>query len=259
MTMRYEIMGPLQVVDDGKYVIRARKVEALLTVLLIRADEVVPINRLMTEIWGENPPRRAVAGIHVYISQIRKFLNGLSKGDESPVQTRPPGYMLRLGSDGLDFRDFERLVNRGRDHARAGRHVRAAADFENALSLWRGPLLDEACVGPIVEGFQAWLKEVRLECVEMMIDSRLTLARHRELIGDLYLLTQEHPLRETFYRQLMLALYRSGRQADALAVYQTARGTLTQELGLEPCPALQDLHQAILTSDRRLDLELGVA
>lgn len=251
-------MGPLRVIDgEGKYVIQARKVEALLTVLLIRADQVVPIDRLMTEIWGDTPPRRATAGLHVYISQIRKFLNGLRQGSESPVLTRPPGYTLRLGSDELDFRAFEVLVNRGRDHAKEGRHEQAAADFESALALWRGPLLDDAFHGPILEGFQNWLEEARLECVEMMIDSRLKLAHHRELIRDLYLLTQEYPLREAFHRQLMLALYRSQRQADALTAYRTARDTLNEELGLDPCPALQDLHQAILTSDRRLDLPVA--
>lgn len=248
-------MGPLRVVDeDGKHVIRARKVEVLFTVLLIRADQVVPSDRLMTEIWGDDRPRRATAGLHVYISQIRKFLGALRPAGESPLQTRPPGYVLRLGSDELDFRTFETLVNRGRDHARKGRHGWAAADFENALALWRGSPLDDACHGPIVEGFQTWLKEARLECVEMMIDARLMLARHRELVGDLYGLAQEYPLREAFHCQLMLALYRSGRQAEALAAYRSARDTLNEELGLDPCPALQDLHHAILTSDRRLDV-----
>lgn len=249
--MRYELMGPLRVVDgDAKYTIGAKKIEALLTVLLIRADSVVPADNLMKEIWGEVPPRRASAGLHVYISHIRKFLHRPGR-DGGPVNTRPPGYVLQLGSDELDYRRFEQLMNQGRSHARAGRHELASANFEQALSLWRGPLLDE-CHGPVLQGFQTWLKEARLECLEMLAESRLALGRHRETVSDLFLLTTEHPLRETFHHQLMLTLYRCGRRAEALHQYQVARRMLDEELGLEPCRALQDLHQAILTSDDRL-------
>ncbi|MBC3989119.1 AfsR/SARP family transcriptional regulator [Streptomyces sp. AC563] len=254
--MRYEIMGPLRVVDgEEKSSIRARKIEVLLTVLLVRSDQVVPVDHLITEIWGEEPPRRVIAGLHVYISQIRKFLNRPDR-DESPVLTRPPGYVLRLGPDELDIRHFERLVNDGRHHSRAHRYGQAAHSFESALALWRGPLLDDVCCGPILEGFQTWLYEARLECVEMLMDARLMLGRHRELVSDLYQLATEHPLREALHRQLMLALYRSGRRADALHVYQSARKTLNEELGLEPCRDLQALQQAILTSDDRLELPM---
>src|SRR6185503_18952705 len=120
--------------------------------------------------------------------------------------------------------------------------------------LWRGPALGDLRAGPIVEGFVTWLAEARLECLEMLADSHLELGRHRELVGRLYSLTAEHPLREAFYRQLMLALYRSERQADALKVYQMARKTLNEELGLEPCRSVQDLQRAILTADDQLDL-----
>jgi DNA-binding SARP family transcriptional activator len=254
--VRYEIMGPLRVVDeDGRFSLKARKVEVLLTVLLIRADQIVPADQLMTEIWGEDLPRRAAAGLHVYISQIRKFLQRPDR-KEGPVRTHQPGYMLRLGNDELDFRCFERLVDLGRKQLRDGNYEQAAAAFDGALSLWREPLLDDVCHGPILEGFQTWLKEARMECVEMLIDTRLMLGRHRELVGDLYLLTTENPLREAFHRQLMLALYRSGRQADALTAYQAARKTLNEELGLEPCRDLRELQHAILTSDDQLDLRV---
>ncbi|WP_026411146.1 AfsR/SARP family transcriptional regulator [Actinomadura oligospora] len=254
--MHYEIMGSLRVVDEkGKYVIRARKVSTLLTVLLVRADQVVSIDQLMTEIWGEEPPRRAIAGLHVYVSQVRKFLDRPGRPD-SPVVTRPPGYLIRLGGDDLDVRIFERLVARGREHARHGLHERAAADFEQALNLSYEPLWDDVCKGPILEGFQTWLQETRLECAEMLMESRLALGRHRELVSDLYQLTTEHPLREALHRQLMLALYRCGRRGDALAAYQAARRTLRRELGLEPCPALQRLQRAILATDHRLDLAI---
>ncbi|MEO5874112.1 MAG: AfsR/SARP family transcriptional regulator [Streptosporangiaceae bacterium] len=254
--MRYEIIGPLRAVDDeGEYAIRARKVEILLTVLLVRADQIVPIDQLMTEIWGGHPPRRALAGLHVYISQIRKFLHRPGQA-QSPVTTRPPGYLLHLGDDELDYRCFERLVNQGRDRYRRRKYEQAATAFDNALALWSAPV-DAVCHGPILEGFQSWLSETHLECVEMLMDSRLMLGRHRELVSDLYQLTTEHPLREALHGQLMLALYRSGRQADALQVYRSTRRTINEELGLEPCRALQDLQQGILSSDARLELRLS--
>ncbi|CAA9213164.1 MAG: hypothetical protein AVDCRST_MAG41-80 [uncultured Corynebacteriales bacterium] len=246
--MRFEIMGPLRVVDGGEtYTIGARKIEILLTVLLVRADSVVPAGELMKEIWGDVPPRRASAGLHVYISHVRKFLQRPGR-DGGPVSTRSPGYVLQLGSDELDSRRFEQLMQQGRAHARAGRHEPAAADFEQALALWRGPQLDE-CHGPVLQGFQTWLREARLECLEMLVESRLALGRHRETVNDLVRLTTEHPLRETFHQQLMLTLHRCGRRADALRQYQVARRLLDEELGLPPCRALQELHQAILTAD----------
>lgn len=255
--MRYEIMGPLRVIDEtGLHTIRACKIQVLLAVLLVRADQMVPIDQLIREIWGEEPPRRALAGLHVYISQIRKFLHRPGQA-ESPVVTRPRGYALRLGSHELDVRRFERLVNQGREHFKKGRPEQAAADFETALGLWREPMLEDACRGPILESFHTWLRETRLDCAEMLMEARLTLGRHHEAIIDLHQLITENPLREALHHQLMLALYRSGRRADALDVYQAARRTLNEELGLEPCRALQDLQRSILSSDQRLDLPIS--
>jgi DNA-binding SARP family transcriptional activator len=252
--VRYELLGPLRVVgDEGKSdSIGAQKIETLLAVLLIRSDQVVATEQLMTEIWGERVPRRATAGIHVYVSQLRKFLNRCG-GAGSPVVTRPPGYVLRSGTDELDYQSFLRLVGWGRDHVRDRRYEEASACFENALEMWRGPVLGDLSHGPIVEGFVTWLTETRLECTEMLIDAQLELGRHRELVGRLYSLTAEHPLREAFSRQLMLALYRSERQADALEVYRSVRQTINDELGLEPCRALQELQRGILTADYELE------
>jgi SARP family transcriptional regulator, regulator of embCAB operon len=247
-------MGPLRVVDeDGKYSIGARKVQQMLTVLLIRADQVVPVDQLMAELWGENPPRRANAGIHVYVSQIRKFLHRLGRS-ECPVITCPPGYTLRLGSDDLDLRVFQQLVTEAREHARRQRYERAAAGFESALALWHGPLIDDIYRGPILEGFQAWLEEARLDCIDMLIESQLMLGHHHRLVSELSSLTTKYPLREALHCQLMLALYRCGRRADALQAYQSARRILNAELGLDPCREMQNLQHAILTSDKQLDL-----
>ncbi len=253
-SVRYEILGPLRVVDEeGNSFISARKIEVLLALLLIRADQVVPTDQLITEIWGEWAPRRANAGLHVNISQLRKFLHRPGRPG-SPIETRPPGYLLRLGSDDLDLHAFQKLASTGRTFFRQGHHAQAAACFEQALGLWRGPVLADHSVGPLIEGFTTWLAEMRVECTEMLVDTQLELGRHREVIGRLYSLTAEYPLREAFYRQLMLALYRSERQGDALKVYQSARKTLNEELGLEPCRVLTRLQQAILTADTQLDL-----
>jgi SARP family transcriptional regulator, regulator of embCAB operon len=256
--VRYEILGPLRVVEEnGSSFISARKIEVLLAVLLIRADQVVTSDQLMVEIWGDRLPRRATAGLQVYISQLRKFLCRPDRMG-SPIVTRPPGYLLSIGSDEFDLSLFQQLAAEGRTNARAARHQEASACFEQALALWRGPVLDEMRIGPIVEGFVTWLEEMRMECIDMLVDSQLELGRHRELVGSLYALSVEYPLRETFYRQLMLALYRSERKADALKVYQSARKMLNDELGLEPCRMLKDLQQAILVADDQLDLFAAV-
>lgn len=248
--MKYEILGPLRVRDDNGDCssISARKIETVLAVLLIRSDQVVAPDQLMTEIWADCPPRRASAGLHVYISQVRKFL-ARPEQDKNPVVTQPPGYLLRKGSDEIDFHEFLKLMNQGRSHMKE-RHFDEASDcLERALSLWYGPVLGDLRNGPIIDGFVTWMMESRMECLEMLGEAHLQLGRHRELVGRLYPLTAENPLRESFYRQLMLALYRSERQADALKVYQSARAVLNDELGLEPCRALRDLHQAILVDD----------
>jgi SARP family transcriptional regulator, regulator of embCAB operon len=255
--MRYEVLGPMRLVDgEAISFISAPKIEVLLAALLIRSDQVVPTDTLFTEVWGSHPPRRASAGLHVYISQLRKFLHRPGR-TESPIVTRPPGYCLRLGSDELDAHVFLDLVGQGRHSARAGHPQRAAACFEQALELWRGPVLGDLARGPIIDGFATWLAEERLECFERLNEARLAMGQHRELVGRLLTLTVEHPLRETFYKQLMLALYRSERRADALDVYQSARRVLNAELGVEPCRSLQNLQQAILSTDDRLDLYAG--
>jgi SARP family transcriptional regulator, regulator of embCAB operon len=253
-SMRYEILGPLQVLDEDRAsFVSASKIETLLAVLLVRSNQVVTHDQLIAEIWGDSPPRRVRAGLHVYVSQLRKFL---STGDqpECPIVTWPPGYLLRLQHDDLDSEVFLRLVQTGRDLAAQRRDEQARHCFEQALALWRGPVLGDLTCGPILEGFAACLMEARLECTQLLIDCDLRLGHHREVVGRLYALIAEHPLREAFRHQLMLALYRSERTADALMVYQSARRALQDELGLEPCRSLQKLQRAILTADDRLDL-----
>ncbi len=201
----------------------------------------------MTEIWGELPPQRAASGIHVYISRLRKFLH---RPDESasPIVRRPGGYILHMMSDEFDLELFQRLVTEGRRSSREGRHADAVHNYERALSLWRGPILDGLRAGPIVEGFVKWLSELRIECTESLIDSQLALGCHQEIVGRLHSLTVEHPLRETFHWQLMLALHNSDRRNDALRTYESARMILDRELGLEPGQKLRELHHTVLMS-----------
>nr|WSZ99698.1 AfsR/SARP family transcriptional regulator [Streptomyces sp. NBC_00857] len=247
--MRYEILGSLRVVRDGKsHALSARKKEILLAALLIRSGQVLSVDQLVDELWADNPPSRAIAALHVYISQLRNFLGPLER-TKSPIVTRSPGYLLDLGSDELDFHVFQRLVREGRVMARAQRHEEAVVRFEMALALWRGPALSGAGEGRIVSGFVTWLEELRLECVEVMVASCLALGRDHELIGFLYSLVSEHPLHEAFYESLMTVLHHTGRRADALLVYQRARDVLRRDLGLEPCRRLRELHHAILSDD----------
>lgn len=252
--MRYEILGPLRVSDGGQFsVISAPKIEMLLGALLVRSGQIVTSDQLIMELWGERAPRRSTAGLHVYVSQLRKFLDRPGR-TESPISTRPAGYLLQLGDDEFDFHVFLRLMKRGRRQMQHECYADAAAAFEEALGLWHGSALGEPRYGPIVKGFLTGLAETRLECTELLIDAQLELGRHRELVGRLWSLVAEHPLREAFYRQLMLALYRSQSQADSLQVYQLARQTLKTELGVEPCRMLRSLQQAILQADEHLEL-----
>ncbi|MDX2548883.1 AfsR/SARP family transcriptional regulator [Streptomyces sp. WI04-05B] len=247
--MRYELLGNLRVVDGPQISsIGAQKIEILFATLLANADHVVSSSQLMNEIWGKQPPRRALAGLHVYVSELRKFLHRPDRA-QSPIITRVPGYGLRLDGDELDSEIFLALAGVARRLVRERRYEEARESLEEALALWRGPALGDLGQGPVLSSFATRLTETRLECLEMLMDVQLERGRHREVIGMLYTITAENPLRETFHRQLMLALYRSERRADALKVYQSTRRVLIEELGLEPCTPMRELHEAILRSD----------
>lgn len=253
--LRYELLGPLRIVDGShRTSISAQKIETLLATLLIRAGQVVSADDLIAEIWGSDPPRRAKAALHVYVSQLRKLL--AKPESPVPVITRTPGYLITVEPDEVDLDDFRHRVGLGRERARSSHLEDAAAILQSALDLWRGPALLELRNGPIINGFARWLDEIHLECTEMLINVQLTLGRQRELIGQLHNLVAEHPLNESFYQQLMFALYRCGRRAEAIDVFQNARRTLNNELGLDPCRSLAKLHQAILTNEDDLVVPL---
>lgn len=252
--MRYELLGCLQVVDEtGIRTLTAPKIETLLAALLVRADQPTSISQLIDEIWLSEPPKRAVPALHVYVSQLRKFLSRL--GDTpSPVVTKSPGYLLRpADGDEIDFLDFRRLAAEGEGLAREQRFAEAAETFQRALNLWRGPVFGELG-GSILRGFATWLNELRLECIALMVTCSLRVGRHHELVPFLHQVVTENPLNEVYHQQLMLALYHCGRRAEALKVYHDARQTLRDELGLEPCRALTELQQRVLLADDELPI-----
>jgi len=252
--MRIEILGPLRLVDvcDITY-ITAPKAETLCAVLLARANQTVSTAELVHEIWGADAPRRATATLHVHISQLRKLL--VRPDGCNPIVTEPGGYRLDTAADLLDVDSFHAQADAGRTHVQAGRLTAALDSLEGALRLWRGPAFGRVADSQIVTSYATYLDEERLDCLELLFEVSLMLGRHRQVVGRLYTLTSAHPLRESFYRLLMLALYRSERQSAALAVYRAARERLNSEIGLEPGRPLRELHQAILVGDDRIDAQ----
>ena len=244
--MDFRILGPLEVWDGDRQVsVRGAKQRALLAVLLLHANEVVSADRLLDLLWGDDPPE--ATALRVRVSQLRKALG--TAGDA--IGTQSPGYVLRVGDDELDLRRFERLVGQTADMSGED----AAEQLRRALGLWRGAPLAEFAYDDFAQTAIARLEELRLTVVEKRIDADLALGRHRDVIPELEALVDEHPLREAPARQLMLALYRAGRQADALATYRTCRVRLVEELGIEPTPTLQALEKSILQQEPSLDLE----
>jgi YVTN family beta-propeller protein len=249
--MDYRILGPLEVAEDDREVVLGRgRQRSLLALLLLHANEVVSSERLIDELWGDAPPPTAAKTVQVYVSQLRKSLRN---GDpEGPLLTRGPGYVLRIGPDELDLHRFERAVADGRRALDSDAPDRAAAALRAGLSMWRGPPLADFAYEPFAQAEIARLEELRLAAIEQRIDADLELGRQAEVVGELEALVAEHPLREGLRGQLMLALYRCDRQAEALETYRLGRRLLVEELGIEPSSSLRQLHDQILAQDSAL-------
>ena len=248
------MLGPLEALDDGRTVpLGGTKQRALLGLLLLHPNETLSIDRLIDELWAESPPTSAAKAVHVRVSRLRKALAGENGTHAAElVVTRERGYELRLDPERLDSRRFERMVSEGRSELAAGRPERAAAALERALSLWRGAPLADLAYEPFAQPEIARLADLRVGALEQLIEAKLALGRHAEVIGQLETLIGEHPYREGLRAQLMLALYRSDRQADALQAYQDGRRTLIEELGIEPGERMRQLERAILAQDPAL-------
>jgi len=239
-TFEFRILGPLEVEGDtGLVALGGQKQRALLAVLLLDAGRVVATDRLVDLLWGESAPKTATTSLQNAISRLRRELG------ENVLETRAPGYVLRIDPEHVDARRFEQLVHDARG---AVPQVRRDT-LERALGLWRGPALAEFTFEQFAQAEIRRLEELRVVALGERIDADLELGRHGDVVGELEALVQQHPLRETFRRQLMLALYRSGRQAEALEAYQGARARFVDELGIEPGTELSQLQAEILRHD----------
>lgn len=233
--MEFRILGPLEVLSDGRALdLGGAKQRTLLAVLLLNANNVVSRDRLIDALWEDDPPETAPKALQVYVSGLRKLVG------RERLETKAPGYVLLVRRDELDLERFCALREEGRP--------------AEALALWRGPPLSDFAYRRFAQAETARLEDLRLACLEERIDQDLRAGRQGEVTGELEALVAEHPLRERLRGQLMLALYRCGRQAEALEAYQDARRALVDELGIEPGRELRDLHQQILNQDPALDL-----
>jgi class 3 adenylate cyclase len=238
------LLGTLEVGVEGRPVeLRRQKQRALLALLALRAGEVVSTDRLVDELWGESPPRTAIGSLQNLVSELRKVLGA------NALITRPPGYLLDVDRDAVDAHRFERLAREARDAAPRER----AALLREALKLWRGPALADVQLEHSSASEPARLEELRLAAWEDRLEAEIEVGQHGAAVGELESLVAKHPLRERAVGLLMLALYRAGRQAEALEAYRRSRERLVDELGIDPSPELQRLEQAILRHDADLD------
>jgi DNA-binding SARP family transcriptional activator/pimeloyl-ACP methyl ester carboxylesterase len=245
--MEFRILGPLEARDgDEPVALGPPKQRALLARLLLSPGRTIAVEQLVDDLWGEDVPETAVKMVQIHVSQLRKLL------PEGMLVTRPPGYALDVEPERLDVVRFTRLRERGRAALAAGDPGIASSAFAEALSLWRGTALGEFSE-PFAVVERAHLGELHLACHEDRIEADLALGRHADLVGELEVLVRGHPLRERLRGQLMRALYRSGRQAEALEAYRQFRTRLDEELGIEPSPALRELERQILQHDARID------
>jgi DNA-binding SARP family transcriptional activator/streptogramin lyase len=247
-SMEFRILGPLQVVaDDRQIALGGAQQRGVLAILLLHRGEVVSADRIVDELWGERPPGRATKTVQVYVSRLRKALG------DGVLVTRGGGYVLELNGESVDADRFSRLAGQGRRALDDGDPEGAREKLTAALDLWRGPPLADLAYEPFAQTETARLEELRLVTIENRADADLALGRHAELVPELEALVREHPTRERLREELMLALYRSGRQVEALESYRDARRALDQELGLEPGSRLQQLERSILTHDPTIE------
>ena len=244
----YRMLGPLEVVHRGEAVpTGGQRKRALLARLLLEANRTVSVDALVDALWGERVPSTAVKMVHIYVSQLRKVLPA------GVLQTRPPGYRLEVAPEAVDLLRFERLHKEGREALADGDAVTAAERLTAACALWRGPALGEFSE-PFAAAAAPHLDELRLAAFEDRVDAELALGRHRDVAGELQAVVASHPLRERPRRQLMVALYRQGRHAEALAAFQELRTALRDDLGIDPSAGLAELQYRILNQDPALDL-----
>jgi DNA-binding SARP family transcriptional activator len=256
-TIDFFLLGPLEARQRERPLrLGSIKHRMLLAKLLLHPNQVVSTEELIVAVWGEEPPPTVKQSLQNHVAALRKAIEaGNGAGPPRTLVTRDPGYLLRVDPERLDLHRFQRLDREGRQALAGGDPARAADLLRQALALWRGPALADVAASTDL----AWpelvgVEELQVASTEARIEAELALGRHHELVAELEGLVRVYPLREHLHGQLMLALYRSGRQADALAAYRAARKVLVDELGIEPSVGLQRLEQAILAQDPALDL-----
>jgi DNA-binding SARP family transcriptional activator len=249
--LELRLLGAFEVVAEGRSLpLGGARQRAVLARLALSANELVPTDQLVDQVWGGEPPAGAVTTLQVYVSHLRKALAPTT----ATIETRRPGYVLVVEPAAIDAHRFEDLVQRA-ELRRPVDPAEAAARLREALALWRGPALADFAYESFASVEASRLEELRLRALELRVDADLALGRAGDVVAELEALVAEHPLREGFWGQLMLALYRSGRQGEALRTYRRAADHLGEELGLEPSAALQRLEQSILVQDTALDAE----
>jgi DNA-binding SARP family transcriptional activator/basic membrane lipoprotein Med (substrate-binding protein (PBP1-ABC) superfamily) len=254
--VEFRVLGPLEVrLGDQSLSLGGAKQRAVLAMLLLRAGEVVPVERLVDEVWGDDPPPSAAHSLEAYVSRIRQMLNGHGPS----LLRRGAGYCLALGEAVLDARVFEEKLEVAASAAADGELERASQTTGEALALWRGPALADVSLASVGRAEAERLEERRLRALEQRSDAELDLGRHEALVGELQVLVGRNPYRERFVAQLMLALYRSGRQAEALEIYEQTRRRLGDDLGLQPSADLQQLSGQIVRQEPQLRTVTGAS
>jgi DNA-binding SARP family transcriptional activator len=250
--LEFRILGPLQVLNTKPVLLRARKQRTLLAALLLHSNTVVPTDRLIEYLWDDESPANPRAALQIHVARLRKILKAKNPDKTDLIQAQTNGYLIEVSEEQLDLRRFQLLC----DQIAQGRH-RGDPNGElglinEALSLWRGPVLADVGSDKLRRDEAPLLTEQWLAVLERRFDVELWLGRHAHIIGDLRMATGTHPLQENLWRQLMIALYQSGRRAEAVQAYHNVAGILRDELGLDPRKELTYLYQQILRADSRL-------
>lgn len=254
-SLRFNILGALEVFRDGEPCAPTAPLQrALLALLLLHGNELLPVHRIIDALWGHRPPRSALAALQMYVSAVRRILTPLAIGAGGGDSRRHPvlrtqacGYLIRVKPGQLDLHRFRSLATEGRGQLATGRCAEAGELFRQALDIWRGPALVDLSRSDTTRRYAVRLETERLALLQERIGAELCQGRGLELVGELEELCARYPLQESFHQQMMLALHLAGRRAEALSVYQRAHRIMVDEAGIEPGSGLRDLQQAILT------------
>lgn len=245
----FRLLGAFEITSSRTCTPRAPKLRSVLALLLVQANRIVPKDTIIEELWGPDPPQRAMAIVQTYVYQLRKIFaeEKLDPPGTPLLETRPPGYLIHAEPGQVDAEVFERLVRQGRELNENGHPHQAAATLSRALGMWAGPAaLADVPQGRLLQAHAVHLEDLRISALELRIQIDISLGRHRELVAELRSLTCAHPLHEWFHGQLIAVLSRSGRRGEALQAYQDLRILLSEELGVDPSPAVQRLQQRVL-------------